>query len=198
MQLFDQYPDSVKVGRALYHFRAPFDTVLFVLDVLRRDDLSADDRTALAVRLLFGWRPWAKAKKHKVLAAFLDLLGGGKKTREQPSMSFKQDAALIRAAFLHQYGIDLDAERGRMSWFRFVDLLGGLTNETAFGKVVELRLREVPAPTKYNSAERQALIQAKARVAIRDEKHGEQQFMAAWSRLADTLIAQAKAGDSHV
>ncbi len=186
----------IRLGRRSYAMRAPFDTVLFVFDALRRKDLTERDRIILGVRLLFRHPPWGLRRKTALLqAAFTHLAGDAKPEDDGPPvMDFRQDMPLIQAAFLQQYSINLEAQRGRMSWARFVTLLAGLTDATLFIRVVQLRARPMPAPTKHNAEERRALAEAKARNAIReDDDAAMRRLTRQMQGLADGL--KAKAGD---
>lgn len=79
-------------------------------------------------------------------------------------MSFEQDAALIRAAFLQEYRINL--YRDKLSWFEFIELLQGLPDGNRFENTVSIRARTIPPANKYNQKEREWLIKAKRQVAI--------------------------------
>ncbi len=187
----------LRLGRRTYVMRAPFDTVLFVFDVLRRRDMTEGDRIRLGVRLLFRHPPWGLRRKTALLqAAFTHLAGGdGPAEDGPPVMDFRQDWPYIQAAFLQQYGIDIDRQRGRMSWARFVALLGGLTDATQFIRIVQLRARPMPAPTRHNADDRRALAEAKARYAIREDEGAAMHRLARqMNALADGL--KAKAGDT--
>lgn len=195
--LHDEYPRSLTVGHAVYHFKAPFDTVLFLQTVLTDGELTPDDKTRLLVRLIFGPRLWTMKRRRAVLDAFMKLLSPDEHAhKSERHFDFEQDEALIRDAFMQQYGIDLDRERGHLSWWRFIDLLGGITADTAFGKVIEIRTAKVPEPTKYNGEMRRKLLEQKARVALKHKEGacGEARFMASMAALADRMIAQNKAG----
>ena len=63
--------------------------------------------------------------------------GGGKPHRSKQLISYIKDDALIYAAFLQQYGIDLaDSE---LHWHKFRALLDGLTEDTQLVKVMRYR-----------------------------------------------------------
>lgn len=55
-----------------------------------------------------------------------------------------QDAEYIFASFYQDYGMDLIEWQGRLHWYKFKALLGGLRNDTKFKEVVEIRTMEVP------------------------------------------------------
>lgn len=196
MKIYETEPETITVDGRIYRYKAPFDTVLFVLDVLRNGQMLTKDRQALCFGLLFGRRLMSAEKKEKLLRAVMDELNSesGTPDGKPPCMSFAQDADLIRAAFLQQYHMDLDLQRGRMSWRRFLLLLSGLTEATEFVQVVHLRTRPVPQANKHNYQERMDLIAAKQRVALKPETTGGQErFAMQLGAMFDAL--KAKAGE---
>lgn len=84
---------------------------------------------------------------------------------ELPVMDFAQDAGAIRASFLQAYGIDLD--RSNLSFFDFRELIEGLPDNTIFARIVDIRRRPLPEPTKTNAKEIDALQRAKKAVEIK-------------------------------
>lgn len=195
MRLYEDAPCFVRVGKRKYEITASFDTVLFIFDVLERTDMLGRDRVILAAKMMFRFPPFRLADKEKALEEALKLLGGNRAKEDTPSvMDFEQDASMIRAAFLQQYGIDLDVQRGRMSWFRFMDLLGGLTDKTRFIQIVQIRSKPMPAPTQHNGAERRALAEAKAQFAIKETPERAKRRLA---RQMQALADSMKAGDGR-
>jgi hypothetical protein len=71
---------------------------------------------------------------------------------------------MIRAAFRQAYGIDL--YRDRLHWIEFSELLNAIPEGSRYAEVVGIRVRPMPAPTKWNAQEREWLMKAKADVAI--------------------------------
>ncbi len=201
MTLRDAYPREARVGKRVYHFRAPFDSVLAIIAAFGNDRLTQADKVRFASRTLFGWRPWSLEKQDQAVTAVLDALRGEDKPATKPRkqvLDIDQDAALIRAAFRQQYGIDLDAQRGRLHYLAFCDLLGGITGSTQLGHVMEIRAADMPAPNKHNREMRMEMARQKAAVAIKRKAKGAAQMDAMWDSLLDRLIAQAKGGDGHV
>ena len=112
-------------------------------------------------------------------------------------MSFEQDAPLIRAAFRQTYQIDLFREK--LTWFEFTELLHALPEGNRFSEVVGIRARPLPAPTKWNGKEREALMKAKQTVALHlDEKEREKKYEADVARIFDGLFAWAEAQKKEV
>lgn len=195
MRLSDEYPRTLTDGRVVYHFKAPFDTVLFLNDVLSDGGLTPDDKIRLCVRLTFGVRLlWSARKKKRMLERLFELLQGdrGEKQDKEQILDFDQDAELIRSAFKQQYGIDLDRRRGSMSWFEFLERLSAITPDTLLGRVMEIRSTPIPAPTQYNREMRTRLMEQKAAFAIRKKARGAEQMDAMWDHIAEMLIEQAK------
>lgn len=56
--------------------------------------------------------------------------------------SYQQDAGIIYASFLQDYGIDLVDQQGSLHWDKFRALLDGLSDETPFQKVVRIRMTD--------------------------------------------------------
>lgn len=63
--------------------------------------------------------------------------GGGTSCKSKQLISYIKDDALIYAAFLQQYGIDL--ADGELHWHKFRALLDGLTEDTQLVKVMRYR-----------------------------------------------------------
>lgn len=104
-----------------------------------RHDVSALIKAALA---FYSYDPSAYyGKSQSALSK-----GGGRPRKSKQLISYIKDDALIYAAFLQQYGIDLaDSE---IHWHKFRALLDGLTEDTQLVKVMRYRsvkLGDVPA-----------------------------------------------------
>ena len=158
-RLQDALPDSVTVNGRHYRLDLDFRNVLRMSDILARDDLLPGARDYLALKCLMK-RPPIKAGP--VLAAVRAMLfpDAGKTADRKKLTDFEQDAGLIRAAFLQAYGINL--YRDRLHWLEFTGLMAHLPEGSRYSEVLGIRAREIPAPTKYNRAEREWLIKAKA------------------------------------
>ena len=166
-KLFDRLPEGVTVGRRFYRCNFDFRNVLKMLDVMQRTDIYPDAREYLCIRCVISHRIPPKTVR-KVYDELCNVLfekppENGKESGKK-LMSFEQDAPLIRAAFRQVYHIDLF--RDELTWFEFVELLHGLPDGNRFEDVIGIRAKPLPAPNKYNSKERQALMEAKAKVAI--------------------------------
>ena len=55
-----------------------------------------------------------------------------------------EDAKYIYASFMQDYGIDLFEQHGKMHWYKFKALLAGLSEQTKFSRVMEIRNMPIP------------------------------------------------------
>lgn len=196
-KLFDRLPNGVTVDGRFYKCDFDFRNVLKMLEIMRRDDLEFAARDYHCAKCVFrGHLPLSRAAK--VYSAICSVLF--EKTPENDGkrvMSFEQDAPLIRAAFRQCYQIDLFREK--LTWFEFTELLHALPEGNRFTETVGIRARPLPAPTKWNGKEREALMKAKQTVALHlDEKEREKKYEADVARIFDGLFAWAEAQKKEV
>ena len=161
MKLQDTLPNGVTVDGRFYKLDFDFRNVLRMMDELDRDDVMPEARAYNALKCLTN-RP---KNVPKVLEAVKGLLFQEKPKKDaQKVTDFVQDAGMIRAAFRQAYGIDL--YRDRLHWLEFSELLNAIPEGSRYAEVVGIRVRPMPAPTKWNAQEREWLMKAKADVAI--------------------------------
>ena len=162
MKLQETLPEGVWVDGRFYKCDFDFRNVLEMMETLDRDDLIPEAREYRALKCIM---------KHprnvsKVLRAVRETLFSEKPKRDaQKVTDFEQDAFMIRAAFKQAYGIDL--YRDKLHWIAFSELLNAIPEGSRYSEVIGIRARPIPAATKYNAAEREWLIKAKANVALK-------------------------------
>lgn len=133
------------------------------------------------------------SKNTGLLQAVADVLFPPAKTVHQKSMDFIQDGQLIYAAFMQAYGIDLNAQRGKLHWWKFSALLRGLPSNTRFMEVVQIRTKPLPKPTKHNAQERAQLIRLKQEYALQlTAEEREQQLQDGLRNMARMMLSMAK------
>ena len=196
--LYDRPPETFYYDGREWPLTAYFNRVLQARDILGDWSFTDEQRIDLALFLLCPDEtlPRDQAALTAILAA-LQPSDDKQDEQQKRSFDFRQDAALIYAAFRQTYGIDLDDMRDKLHWQRFLWLLGGLPDETRFRQVVDIRQRELPAPTKWNGKERQALMRMKAELAL-DTTDDEQtaNMQGGLRRMAAALLGMAKKGVS--
>ena len=162
--VFDPRPDSVEVNGTTYPLTLSYDRVLLAFDVQEDTMFTDEQKTALICELLSERVPKSVEEQIALVKAIFDLFPKSDSNGEK-TIDFSQDAALIRSAFYRAYNIDLTTQK--IHWFLFAELLADLPRDTALMRVVDIRSRPLPKPTKYNREEIAELQKAKARVAIK-------------------------------
>lgn len=169
MNIYDPYPEEVKVDGKTYRLDLAFDRVLRVIDFQEElADLPTADRVAVQCSWLLRYGedlPRSTETQAKIIKAVFELLPKPDEKRTDRFIDFHQDAAMIRSGFYRAYGIDLTQEHIHI--LQFLELLADLPSDTALMRVIEIRQRPIPKPTKHNGEQIAALQKAKARVAIR-------------------------------
>lgn len=122
-----------------------------------------------------------------------ELFGDKKKKDDTPVMDFEQDAALIYAAFMQAYNIDLYAVRNKLDWRIFIALLKGIPQSTELSRVIKIRCMKVPERNKANGDYVDSIIEAKRAVALDEPIEVKKQRMAnKWLQIAEGLLANVR------
>ena len=79
-----------------------------------------------------------------------------------------EDSDYIFASFLQDYGIDLLEVLDSLHWFKFMALLGSLSDKTTFKNVIEIRRMEIPK--EATDKERQEILESKQAVALKSNQ----------------------------
>ena len=162
MKLYERLPEHIVIDGKRYKLDLDFKNVLKMMDIMDRKDILPDARDYLALKCVIRRPP--KDTKKALYHVCLFIFGDNKHTEEKRVTSFAQDADMIRAAFMQEYGINLFREK--LHWFEFTAFLYNLPNGSKYTEVIGIRSKPIPPATKYNKAEREALIKAQAAYAI--------------------------------
>lgn len=194
MKLQDDLPRRVTAEGRAYRVNLDFRRVLKLLAVMADETLIDEAREYLALKCVMRRPPRSAKRRAAVLAAVCAVCFPQRKKATGPKMTdFEQDADLIRAAFLQEYGVNL--WRDKLHWLEFSALLAGLPEGSRYSDVLGIRARPMPAPTKYNAELRQWLTKAKAEYAVRMTKREEENSYQTGLRLmAEGLLALAEKG----
>ena len=180
--LYDPLVYSVKVGCMKFRLRTGFCRVLQCYQVLSDSSLYDYEKLDLCLFILIRNRAALRFLSQKrrvelyeaVFKNFVDT--GAQKTDGPRTFDFEQDAAYIYAGFWQCYGIDLFGKDRELHWWKFVQLFGGLSDDTRIMQIISIRARPIPMPTKYNAEERRNLARLKAlyRIKYTQEEQEEQ------------------------
>lgn len=144
--LIDELPDTVMVGGEEYEIRTDF-RISMLFELLMQDgSVEPADKTKQALELYY---PVIPGNYKQAVEALLWFYKCGKADNPQKQKinarksktrvySFEYDDDYIYAAFMTQYGIDLqDVED--LHWWKFRAMFNSLTNQCEFVKIMEYR-----------------------------------------------------------
>lgn len=160
--------DTVIFQGCRYRVNVSFDIVLDVQRLYREKDLTDLDKLDTALDMFCARKARRLSVYEKV--ALLELIFNEQvKTKSRPKVGkqikvvdFEEDGEYIYASFLQDYGIDLIDCQGKLHWKKFIALFQGLSDSTKIKQIMQIRGRELPAPTKYNQDEIRNLMELKA------------------------------------
>lgn len=145
--LIDALPESVVVGGTEYRIETGFRTSI-LFELLIRDRRIPDHlKLSQMLKLYYPRIPDDEEEAAEKILWFYNCgrQRGDARNRTAPGFrrgkalySFEQDAFLIYAAFLSQYGIDLQDVRD-MHWWRFAALFEGLSEDQRIKRVMRIR-----------------------------------------------------------
>lgn len=157
MRLNDVMPSSFVYEGVEYYIDLTFDNVLDVFDITSRDDLFDIEKVHLGLAMYLGdveiedpvgiWNYINSEliQKGQRKPIQYDILGNVMPDIEEDEdieeyFNLVQDADLIYASFVAEYGIDLIEQQGKMHWYKFQSLLQGLSSDCILQRVIQIRL----------------------------------------------------------
>lgn len=171
------YPEYVEVKGKQYKINTDFRVAIECNRIAEDDTIGNVERCLGIICTLFGEEAIDDGKDDtEIYQKFMDLaklyLLCGKEydaeLNEKPDMSFIEDYSYITTSFLSDYHIDLD--NCQMHWWKFMDLMNGLSN-SEFGDCCILNrirnLRNFDTKNIKDKKERQKIEKAKQQVALK-------------------------------
>lgn len=166
-----RYPQYVKVNDKKYKINTDF-RVAIECDRIARDETIGDYERVLAIIYkLFGDEGIDNPQDYEKLLelGIKYLLCGKEPNNEEPDMDFDQDYGYIWASMYSDYhGLDIDKEN--IHWWRFMELMEGLSNSELGDCCVLNRIRNLRTYDTRDikdNKERQKIEEAKQRVALK-------------------------------
>lgn len=168
-------PEYVKVNDKKYKINTDFRIALECNKIAQDITINDTERALAIIYKLFGKEGLEDIENHNELIRLATkYLGLGKEIEhndEEPDMDFEQDMDYIEASFMSDYGIDLSKEH--MHWWKFYNLINGLSNSELGDCCVLNRvrnLRRFDVSTIQDAKERQKIIDAKKSVELKKSK----------------------------
>lgn len=140
------YPKYVKIGEKKYKINTDFRVAIECQEIALDNSIGDFERALAIIYKLFGDDGLDDSNNYeKLLELAQKYLSCGKeidsKTNEEPDMDFVQDMDYIEASFMSDYNIDL--QNTEMHWWKFYNLINGLSNSEMGNCCVLNRIRNL-------------------------------------------------------
>ena len=140
------YPKYVKIGEKKYKINTDFRVAIGCQEIALDDSIGDFERALAIIYKLFGDEGLNDSDNYdKLLELAQKFLSCGKevdvKSNENPDMDFIQDMDYIEASFMSDYNIDL--ANTEMHWWKFYNLINGLSNSEMGNCCVLNRIRNL-------------------------------------------------------
>lgn len=173
------YPEYVEAQGKRYKINTDFRVAIECNRIAEDDTIGNLERSLAIIYTLFGDEAIDDGKNNPELyeklleLAKMYLLCGkeyNKELNDKPDMDFIEDYSYITTSFLSDYHIDLD--NCEMHWWKFMDLMNGLSNSELGDCCILNRIRNLRNyDTKdiKDKKERQRIEKAKQQVALKKQ-----------------------------
>ena len=177
----NNYPKYVEIDKKKYKINTDFRVAIECQNIATDENISDYERALAIIYKLFGDDGIDDFNSYdKLLEIAMKYLSCGKeidsKSNEEPDMDFVQDMDYIEASFMSDYNIDL--ANTEMHWYKFYNLINGLSNSEMGNCCVLNRvrnLRNYDTKEIKDPKERKKIEEAKKQVALKKE-HKKREF----------------------
>ena len=167
-----RYPEYVEIENKRYKINTDFRVAIKCNEIATDKTIGDYERALAIIYTLFGEEGINTPSHYEKLLEMSKkyLLCGDKEinTDDEPDMDYIQDMDYIEASFMSDYHIDLS--NTKMHWWKFSNLINGLSNSELGDCCVLNRIRNLRNfDTKEikDSKEKQKIEEAKERVALK-------------------------------
>lgn len=192
-----RYPQAIEVDGRRFPINTSYQTAIRCYEIVQDEAVTDAERGAIVMLLLLGDIPQdlsvdGMKRLQELLVKYLQCGKEPEQIREmdeilterEPDLDYTYDMGLIIASFISDYKIDLsEPENETMHWWKFIDLLNGLSPKSALNRVREIRNKDL-GDYKDNPKAMEELIQAKRLVALPEKiTESEQEALDEFDRL---------------
>ena len=140
------YPEYIKINNKEYKINTDFRIAIECQEIALDENINDFERALAIIYKLFGNDGIKDSENYeKMLELAIKYLSCGKEvdatTNEEPDMDFTQDMDYIEASFMSDYNIDLT--NTKMHWWKFYNLMNGLSNSEMGNCCVLNRVRNL-------------------------------------------------------
>ena len=172
----NNYPEYVEVKNKRYKINVDFRTAIECQEIATNEEINDYERALAIIYKLFGDDGINAVDDYeKLLELGIKFLSCGKeiedKKNEELDMDFIQDMDYIEASFMSDYNIDLSDNK--MHWWKFYNLINGLSNSDVGNCCVLNRvrnLRNYDIKDIKDPKELEKIKKAKEQVALKKKK----------------------------
>ena len=171
----NNYPEYVEVNGKQYKINTDFRVAIKCNEIANDETIGDIERALGIIYVLFGDQGLEDSDNYeKLLNLAKKYLACGKEiqeTNEDPDMDYIQDMDYIETSFMSDYHIDLS--NVKMHWWKFFNLMNGLSNSElgnccVLNRIRNLRTMDTSQITDLN--EKRKIIEAKNRVALKKKE----------------------------
>ena len=176
--MFLNNPEFAKIGDKKYKINTDFRIAIECNEIAQDDTIKDTERALAIIYKLYGDEgldnPQDYEKLLEIAIKFLTLgknTGSDNSSNDEIDMDFVEDMDYIEASFMSDYKIDLSETK--MHWYKFYNLLEGLSNSDIGNCCVLNRIRNLrnfDVSKIKDSKEREKMARAKEMVSL-NKKH---------------------------
>lgn len=187
------YPQYVEIENKKYKINTDFRIAIECNKIAEDENIGDLERGLAVIYKLFGDDGINTPDHYGELLEMAQkyLLCGkeyNKEINDKPDMDFEQDYSYITTSFLSDYNIDLD--NMEMHWWKFMDLMNGLSNSEMGNCCILNRIRNLRnfntkdiknAKTRHEieKAKREVALKQKPKQATEEQRKSAEQFFKA-------------------
>ena len=185
------YPTKVKIENKEYPINTDFRVAIECDNIAKSDDIGTYEKALAIIYKLFGDKGLDDKENHEKLLELGQkyLLCGKEITdadkKEEEDMDYIQDMDYIEASFMSDYHIDLS--QTEMHWWKFYNLLSGLSNSEmgnccVLNRIRNLRtydtsqIKDIKERTKIEEAKRQVALKKKEKKLSKEQMESVERF----------------------
>lgn len=185
---------KIKYKNKIYNINIAFNRFLKAIDLMGNEELSDEEKVNYVFECFMdeksNFNINEKSEFINTIFEKINEFSAQKPSVEsEKTMDIKQDFEYIYSSFMADYNIDLIDQFDKLSWLKFMSLLGGLSKNTKMAEVIRIRTMDIPKANKDNAKDRANIIKQKAYYAL---KQTENNFEKQMSDLFSTLKGLAK------
>lgn len=174
----NNYPEYAEIDEKKYKINTDFRVAIECNKIAEDETIGDYERVLGIIYMLFGDEGLDDIERHdellKIAIKYLSCGKGHTTKEDEIDMSFTEDMDYIEASFMSDYHIDLS--NVEMHWWKFFNLMNGLSNSELGNCCVLNRIRNLrnyDVRDIKDKKERDKIIQAQKEVALKRNKKEE-------------------------